>query len=237
LRATVIPSRYREGSSKDFIARLDDPKTGAQIRKDVEKALGGRDGGKRIQIARYSKNRKWQGKNIAQIAETEGKQPVDIALEIERNGGAQVVNFSMSEEDVRIYMKRPWVATASDGGVQTPGDTVPHPRNYGTFPRKIGRYALADGILPLEQAIRASSGLPADILKLTNRGYLKPGAFADVVVFDPKTFRDTATFAKPHQYAAGVKWVFVNGTPVVADGKHDPKALPGRVLRHSDSAR
>src|SRR5581483_9049424 len=205
LRATLVPAKYREGSPKEYVARLDDPQTGPRIRADVEKALAGRDGGRRTQVA-----------------EAEGKEPIDVVLEIERNGGAQVVNFGMSEEDVRVYMKRPWVATASDGGVQTPGDTVPHPRSYGTFPRKIGRYAIEDGVISLEQAVRSSTGLPADILHLTDRGYLKPGAFADVVVFDPKAFRDTATFDKPHQYAAGVKWVFVNGTPVVADGAHDP---------------
>jgi N-acyl-D-amino-acid deacylase len=214
------------------VARLDDPTTGPQIKEAVAKALDGRDGGDRIQIARYAKNPKWQGKKIGEIARAEGKEPVDVVIEIERTGGAQVVNFGMTEEDVRVYMKRPWVATASDGGVQAPGDTVPHPRSYGTFPRKIGRYAIEDGIVSVEQAVRSSSGLPADVLGLTDRGYLKPGQYADVVVFDPKTYRDTATFAKPHQYAAGVKWVFVNGTAVVADGAHRPDALPGRVLRH-----
>jgi len=233
LRATVIPSRFREGTGKEFEARLDDPTTGPQIRAAVVKALEGRDGGKRIQIARYTKNPKWQGMTIDAIAEEVKQEAADVVMDIERNGGAQIVNFGMNEEDVRLYMKRPWVATASDGGVQSPGATVPHPRSYGTFPRKIGKYAIEDGILPVEQAIRASSGLPADILKLKDRGYVKAGQFADVVVFDPKTFRDTATFDKPHQYAAGVKWVFVNGTAVVADGKHQPEALPGKVLRHS----
>jgi N-acyl-D-aspartate/D-glutamate deacylase len=232
LRATVVPSRYREGGQKELVARLDDSITGPKMKADIEKALDGRDGGKRIQIARYAKNTKWNGKTIAAIAEAEKKEPIDIVLEIERNGGAQVVNFGMSEEDVRVYMKRPWVATASDGGVQTPGDTVPHPRSYGTFPRKIGRYAIDDKIVSLEQAIRSSSGLPADILKLTDRGYLKAGQFADVVVFDPSAFRDTATYEKPHQYAAGVKWVFVNGVPAIETGEHKPDALGGRPLRH-----
>jgi N-acyl-D-aspartate/D-glutamate deacylase len=237
LSATLVPARYREGSRKDFVARLDDPKTGPRVKADIAEALEGRDGGKAIQIARYAKNPKWQGKRITEIAAAEKKEPIDIVLEIERNGGAQIVNFSMSEEDVRVYMKRPWVATASDGGVQTPGATVPHPRSYGTFPRKIGRYAIEDGVVTLEQAVRSSTGLPAGILGLTDRGTLKAGAFADVVVFDPKAYRDTATFDKPHQYAAGVKWVFVNGTPVVADGEHDAKALPGRVLRHKGPTR
>lgn len=232
LRATVVPSRYREGGQKEFVARLDDPATGPKMKADIEKALDGRDGGKRIQIARYGPNPKWNGKTVAAIAELEKKEPIDVVLEIERNGGAQIVNFGMSEEDVRVYMKRPWVATASDGGVQTPGNTVPHPRSYGTFPRKIGRYAVDDKIVTLEQAIRSSSGLPADILKLTDRGYLKPGYFADMVVFDPNTFRDTATYEQPHQYAAGVKWVFVNGVAAVADGEHRPEALGGRALRH-----
>jgi N-acyl-D-amino-acid deacylase len=231
LRATLVPTKYREGTNKEFVARLDDPKLGPQIKADVEKALDGRDGGKRIQIARYAPNAKYNGKTIAAIAEAEKKEPIDVVMEIERNGGAQVVNFAMKEEDVRIYMRQPWVATASDGGVQTPGPTVPHPRSYGTFPRKIGHYAIEEKLIPVEQAIRSSSGLPADILKLTDRGYLKPGYFADVVVFDPKTFRDTATFDKPHQYPEGVKWVLVNGHVAVRDGEYK-NVLGGRVLRH-----
>ncbi len=231
LRATLVPSKYREGTEKAFVARLDDPKVGPQLKADVEKAIGGRDGGKRIQIARYAANPKWQGKNISAIAEAEKKEPIDIVLEIERKGGAGVVNFGMSEDDVRVYMRQPWVATASDGGVQTPGNTVPHPRSYGTFPRKIGFYAIQEKLLPVEAAIRSSTGLPADILKLTDRGYLKPGYAADLIVFDPETFRDTATFDKPHQYAAGVKWVLVNGHPAVRDGKYQDGVLGGRVLR------
>ncbi len=231
LRAIVVPARYREGGQKEFVARLDDPTTGPKIRADVARELKG-DGAARLKIARYAKAPKWQGKSLAEVATAEGKDAVDVALEIERNGGAQVVNFGMSEEDVRVYMKRPWVATASDGGVQVAGDTVPHPRSYGTFPRKIGRYAIEDGVLPLEQAVRSATGLPADILGLADRGYLKPGAFADVVVFDPRAFRDAATFDKPHQYAVGVKWVFVNGSAAIADGTHDPTVLAGKPLRH-----
>jgi N-acyl-D-amino-acid deacylase len=234
LRATVVPTKYREGEDKDFVARLDDPKLGPKIRADIEKAVEGRDGGKRIQIARYAPKPAWQGKNIAQIADAEKKEPIDIVMEIERHGSAQIVNFGMSEDDVRVYMKQPWVATASDGGVQTPGPTVPHPRSYGTFPRKIGLYAVSEKLVPVEFAIRSSTGLPADILKLTDRGYLKPGYFADLVVFDPKTFRDTATFDKPHQYAAGVKWVLVNGRIAVKDGKYQEGVLGGRALRHPE---
>jgi N-acyl-D-amino-acid deacylase len=126
--------------------------------------------GGRIQIASYARKPAWQGKRITEIAEAEGKKPLDIVLEIERNGGASVVNFGMSEEDVRVYMKQTWVATASDGSTHLPGSTVPHPRSYGTFPRKIGRYAIEEKIVPIEHAIRSASGLPADILRLTDRG-------------------------------------------------------------------
>jgi N-acyl-D-aspartate/D-glutamate deacylase len=229
LKAIVVPTKYREGTQKEYAARLDDPKTGPLIREAVAKDIGNRP--EALQIARYSPKPEWQGKNLKQIAEAEKKEPVDIALEIERNGGAGVVNFGMNEEDVRVYMKRPWVATASDGSVQTPGGTVPHPRSYGTFPRKIGRYAIEEGIISLEEAIHSSTGLPASVLKLTDRGTLKPGNFADVVVFDPKTYRDTATFDKPHQYPTGVKYVFVNGKAEVEAGKHIPEVLAGKVIR------
>src|SRR5262249_7367897 len=148
----------------------------------------------------------WQGKDLDTIAAQEKKTLLDLVLEIERNGGAQVVSFGMNEEEVRLFMKQPWVATASDGGSQVPTNSVPHPRSYGCFPRKIGRYAIEEKVIPLEQAIRSASGLPADILKLPERGYLKTGYFADVVVFDPQTFRDTATYDRPHQYSPGVRY-------------------------------
>jgi N-acyl-D-aspartate/D-glutamate deacylase len=231
LAATIIPARYRDGTAKEYLARLDDTQKGPQIRKAIEAALSSRQGGKTVQIARYGPNPKWQGKNIAVIAAEEKNDPADIVLEIERHGGAAIVNFGMSEEDVRVYMKQPFVATASDGSSQVPDETVPHPRSYGTFPRKIGRYSIQDGIIPVEQAIRSASGLPADILKLTDRGYLKPGYFADIVIFDPKTYRDPATYEKPHQYASGVRYLFVNGKLVIEDGKF-LGVLAGRPLRH-----
>ena len=229
LAATVVPTRYRDGTAAEYRARFDDPEKGPQLRKVIEADIKGRE--KNIVIAACRSNRKWQGKSLADIAEAEKKSAVDVVVEIEKAGGAGVVNFGMSEEDVRVYMKQPWVATASDGSAWVPGDTVPHPRSYGTFPRKIGRYCLRDGVVPLEQAIRSASGLPADILGLKDRGYLKPGQFADVVVFDPKVYRDTATFEKPHQYSTGVKYLFVNGQAAI-DGGEFKEVLAGRALRH-----
>jgi N-acyl-D-amino-acid deacylase len=231
LRATLVPAQFREGTEKEYVARLSDPEQGPRIRKALESAIDGRDGGKRLRVASYARNPAWNGKDLAAIAGQEKKTPLEIVLEIEKNGGASVVNFGMSEEDVRLIMKQPFVATASDGGGQTPGTTVPHPRSYGTFPRKIGRYAIEEKLITLEHAIRASSGLPADVLRLKDRGYLKPGQFADVVVFDPATFRDQATYDRPHQYATGVRYLFVNGTLTISEGRYTG-ARAGRVLRH-----
>jgi N-acyl-D-amino-acid deacylase len=234
LAAVVIPPAYREGELKDFLARLADPEHGPKVRKAIGELLGGRGGASTIRVAFYKARPAWQGKDLASIARSEKKDPVDVVLEIERNGGAQVVIFGMSDEDVRLIMKQPWVATASDGASVVPTkSSVPHPRSYGTFPRKLGRYALAEKVVPVEQAVRSASGLPADILKLPERGYLKPGYFADVVVFDPKTFRDRATFDRPHQYSTGVRHLFVNGVPAVKDGE-PTGALAGRVLRHRE---
>jgi N-acyl-D-amino-acid deacylase len=230
LAATLIPTRYREGTQQEFVARLDDAELGPKIRKAVDEAIRERDSGRTVRIARYKANPSWQGKDLATVAMEENKTPLDIALEIERSGGAAVVIFGMSEENVRMVMKLPFVATASDGSSKVPDDSVPHPRSYGTFPRKIGRYSIEEKNVSLEQAIRSASGLPADVLHLPERGYLKGGYFADVVVFDPKLYRDVATYDKPHQFSTGVRYLFVNGVPTIDDGKYT-EALAGRALR------
>jgi N-acyl-D-aspartate/D-glutamate deacylase len=231
LAATLIPPRFREGTSKEYLARLDDPDQGPLIKKAVEAGLDGRQGGKSVRIARYAPQPTWQGRDLEAIAQAEKKNAVDVVLEIERHGGAGIVNFGMSEEDVRLIMKQPWVATASDGSAQVPGNTVPHPRSYGCFAHKIGNWAIEEKLLPVEQAVRSASGLPADILKLPDRGYLRPGYRADVVVLDPKTYRDRATYDKPHAYASGVRYLFVNGKPVFTEGKFTD-VLAGQVLWH-----
>jgi N-acyl-D-aspartate/D-glutamate deacylase len=231
LAATVIPTRFREGTQQEMIARLDDAEAGPKMRKAIADAVHERDDGKAIKIASCKAHPNWNGKDVAAIAKEEGKSPLDIVLDIERNGGAGIINFGMSEENVRLVMKLPFVATASDGSSKVPDDTVPHPRSYGTFSRKIGRYSIEEKNLSLAQAIRSASGLPADILHLPERGYLKAGYFADVVVFDPKTFRDTATYDKPHQFSPGMQYLFVNGELTIDAGKYT-EALAGRALRH-----
>ncbi len=184
-----------------------------------------------MRIARYSKKPEWAGKSLKQIAESEQKSVLEIVLEITRGGGASVVNFSMNEEDVRQIMKIDWVATASDGRAYLPGSDRPHPRNYGTFPRKLGYYAIQEKVIPLEHAVRSATGLPADILGLKDRGYLKKGAYADIVVFDTKQLIDTATFDDPHQYSKGIRYLFVNGKPAIAAG-FPTGSLAGKALRH-----
>ncbi|WP_417389086.1 N-acyl-D-amino-acid deacylase family protein [Gimesia sp.] len=230
LAATIFPPWSMSGGVDQLVKRLDEPEVGAKIRAAVEKSLDIKEDGKQIVIAQYSPRPEWVGKNLREIAKAEQKTALQIAEEIMRSGGAQIVNFAMNEEEVRDAMTNSWVATASDGGVMIPDATRPHPRNYGAFPRKIGHYAIREQVIPLEQAIRSATGLPADILGLTDRGYLKPGQAADIVVFDPQTFIDTATFENPHQYADGMRYVFVNGVAAVYEGT-PTGALAGRALR------
>lgn len=232
LTATVIPTRFREGERADMVRRFADPVSGPQLREAISQALGRRDAGADIRIARHAPKPAWSGKTIQEIAGQSGRTPVEVVEEIERNGGAQVINFGMNEDDMRLFMRLDFVATASDGGSMVPDMTTsPHPRSYGTFARKVGFFSIKEGVIPLELAIRSCSGLPADIIGLADRGYLKAGQFADIVVFDPARYIDTATYAKPHQHAQGVVAVLVNGVVAAENGK-PTGALAGRPLAH-----
>ncbi|MCA9014089.1 MAG: D-aminoacylase [Planctomycetaceae bacterium] len=231
LGATLIPAWARAGGDKELIQRLDAPETSQKIISYIKNSIEKRNGGKAIRIARYAPRPDWVGKNLQQIADAEQKSVLDIVLEITRQEGASVVNFGMNEDDVRQIMQIDWVATASDGRAYLPGSDRPHPRNYGTFPRKLGYYAIQEKVIPLEHAVRSASGLPADILGLTDRGYLRKGAYADIVVFDPQQLIDQATFDAPHQYSNGIRYLFVNGTPAVSAG-FPTGSLAGKALRH-----
>jgi N-acyl-D-aspartate/D-glutamate deacylase len=172
------------------------------------------------------------GKSLKQIAAQEKIDVVDLVLKILAQENPQIVSHSMSEKDVRWIMTLPWVATASDGAARAPNPNEHHhPRNFGTFARKIGRYAIEDKVISLAHAIRSATGLPADIFGIPERGYLRPGYHADVVVFDPATYRDHATFDKPQEYATGVRFVFMDGQAAVDECKPSGK-LFGRALRH-----
>jgi len=143
------------------------------------------------------------------------------------------VYFMISEDNIRRQIRLPWVSFGSDASSMAPEPpftkSATHPRAYGNFARLLGRYVRDERVIPLEEAVRRLSGLPATNLELDRRGFLREGLFADVVVFDPKTIEDRATFERPHQYAVGVKHVFVNGVQVIRDGEHT-NARPGRAL-------
>ncbi len=150
-------------------------------------------------------------------------------MEIIERGGARAIYHAMTEDDVERIMRHPVTAIGSDGGVSVLGDGVPHPREYGTFARVLGRYVRERGVLTLEDAVRKMSSATAQRLGFTDRGLLRAGYFADIVILDAEQVRDRATFEDPHQYAEGVTHVLVNGVVVVDEGRHTG-ARPGRVL-------
>jgi N-acyl-D-amino-acid deacylase len=176
-----------------------------------------------------------QGKTLAQIARQRGKDPVEVLLDLlsEDESSIGAAYFITAEENIRKLIPLPWVSFGSDAAAEAPEgvflQSMPHPRAYGNFARLLGKYVREEKLLPLEKAIRKLTNLPAANLGLDRRGLLRQGYFADVVVFDPKTIIDRATYEKPHQYAVGVRHVFVNGVAVLKDGEHT-RALPGRAL-------
>lgn len=235
LGATTMPSWARAGGRQKTLERLKgDAEDATRIRTAIERKLQLTDNGHRIQIARFRPRPDWAGLRLDEIAHQEQMRPFELVMHIENNGGASVVNHSINEEDVRYVMTLPWVATASDGSARLPSDEVPHPRSYGTFPRKIGYYSIQEKNISIEHAVRSSTGLPADILGMTDRGYLRTGYIADVVVWSEEAFIDTATFTQPHQYAEGLVHVYINGTPAMFHGRVTG-ALAGKALRKNMS--
>jgi len=159
------------------------------------------------------------GKRLDEIARMQNKEPLDAAIDMLIRGGAPTVSFNMSEQDIEAFMRQPWVMTTTDGGLPPFGVTSEHPRAYGAFPRKLRNYVLDKPVISMQQAIHAATGLPAKIYAISDRGTLRSGAFADVIVFDPATVRDMATYQAPHAYAVGMDYVFVNGRAAIAQGK------------------
>jgi dihydroorotase/N-acyl-D-amino-acid deacylase len=176
-----------------------------------------------------------QGKTIAEIAKLWGKDPIDTVFDllIEDSAFTSVAMFTMAEPDVALALKQPWVSICNDSQGTAPGGLLgkehPHPRAYGTFPHVLRKYVREDKTLTLEDAIRKFSALSAQKMRLADRGVLKQGMWADVVVFDPETIRDVATFDSPNQLSDGMRFVLVNGVPVIDEGKMT-NALPGKVV-------
>ena len=234
-----FPAWALEGGQEKISERLNDPSTWRRIRQDMAALLAER-GLKDLSfafVASYGPDRSLNGLSMKQVA-TKLKDADDLnaqfeaAREMMLGGGASMVYHFMSDEDVTRIMKHPRVSFASDSGVLEYGDGVPHPRGYGNTVRVLGEYVRKRHVISLEEAVRKMTSLPADQFRLANRGVIRPGYAADVVVFDPARVADTATFEKPHAYAAGIPFVLVNGVVVVRNGE-ETDARPGQVLAKS----
>ncbi len=241
----TTPPWSQEGSTADFIERLKDPDTRKKIEKEM--ASSDTDWENFYQLAGSPDNilllefdvdslKKYNGKSLADVSDERDTDPIPTILDllIANQGDIGSVFFVMSEENVKRKIEQPYMSFGSDArAVAAEGEVLEsstHPRTYGTFARLLGKYVRNEQVIPLQEAIHRLTGLPATNLKIENRGYLKEGHFADVVIFDPETIKDNATYTDPHQYAEGVEHVFVNGTQVLKDGEHTG-ATPGRVVR------
>ena len=247
--SAFVPPWVHEGGDQKMIERLKDPAQRARIRKEMENPTSGWDdewlevpGPESIlvSVVQNPKLLSLQGKTIAQIAAMRHTDPIDTIFDLLIEDPAMsVAVFGMSEDDIRNALKQPWVSVDNDSQGTAPegllGREHPHPRAYGTFPRILRKYVREEKLLTLQDAIRKFSALPAQRMRLSDRGVLKRGMWADIVVFDPETIRDVATFENPNQLSVGMKYVLVNGVPVIAEGKMT-NALPGRVLRGPGAA-
>ncbi len=196
----------------------------------VRENLKRRGGAGTILIAFFAPDRSLEGKTLAEIAKTRGKTPEQTALDLLAQGNASIVSFNMSATDIEAIMKQPYTMASSDGALVEPGAGHPHPRDYGAFARRLAVYVRQLHAVGLEFAIRSMTSLPAAVFGIRDRGVIRPGAFADLVIFDPEAIEDRATYTEPQQLATGVSYVVVNGVVVLDDGKFTA-ALPGRVLR------
>jgi N-acyl-D-amino-acid deacylase len=239
-----LPPWTEDGGYPALFKRLRDPATREKIKAQVQTpsddwenmylAAGGPE---HILLGEFKseKLKPLTGRTLAEVAKTRGKDPIDTAMDLIAEDGSRIgtIYFMISEENIKKELAKPWISFGSDEASQAPEGVFlksnPHPRAYGNFARVLGKYVRDEKVLPMSDAIHRLSGLPATNLGLDHRGFLKEGMFADVVVFDPATIADRATFEKPHQYAVGVKHVFVNGVQVLKDGEHTG-AKPGRAL-------
>ena len=242
--SAFVPAWAHDGGNAKLVERLKDPATRERIRKDMLTPSNAWDnewqeipGPESIMIGAV-KNPKLvplQGKRISEIAQLWNKDPMDTIFDfLIEDPNSEVAVFGMSQPDVTLALQQPWVSIDNDSEGTSPegifGQAHPHPRAYGTFPRILGKYVREERVLTLEDAIRKFSALPAQRMRLADRGVLKQGMWADVVIFDSATIHDRATFDNPNQLSEGMDYVLVNGVPVIDQGKMTGK-LPGKVLR------
>ena len=242
--SAFIPAWAHDGGTAKMIERLKDPATRARIREDMLTPSNQWDnewqeipGPEAIMITQVQKPELMplQGKRISEIAKLWNKDPIDTILDfLIQDPASSVAVFGMSQPDVTLALQQPWVSIDNDSEGTSPdgllGRAHPHPRAYGTFPRILSKYVREEKALTLEDAIRKFAALPAQRMRLTDRGVLKAGMWADVVIFDAARVRDRATFDEPNQLSEGMDYVLVNGAPVIDQGKMTG-ALPGKVLR------
>lgn len=246
----MMPGWVQEGGHKAWVARLRDPAVRERLKREIslpsvewENSYHEAGDASKVLCVSFKNDalKPLTGKSLAEIAALRGADPVETAMNlvIEDDSRVGCVYFTMSEENVRRQIQLPWVSFCSDSASLAPEGVFlrsnPHPRAYGSFARLLGKYVRDEGLVSLEEAIRRLSALPADNMKLDRRGRLLPGHYADVVIFDPATVQDHATFDRPHQYATGVRDVLVNGVVVLQDGEHTG-AKPGRVVGGRQSA-
>jgi N-acyl-D-amino-acid deacylase len=239
-----IPPWAHDGGDEKLRERLKDPAIRERLKKEMGFAsdewenMYQQNRAEKILLSGFRKDhlKPLAGKTLAQVAAERGTPPDDTLMDllIEDESRIFTIYFTMSEDNVRKAVALPWVSFCSDAQSQAPEGVFlksnPHPRAYGSFARILGKYVRDEGVIPLEEAVRRLSAFPADNLKIEGRGRLKPGYYADVVVFDPATIQDHATPEQPQVYATGMQHVFVNGVQVLQDGEHTG-AKPGRVVR------
>jgi N-acyl-D-aspartate/D-glutamate deacylase len=231
--AVTIPNWVHEGGRLAMCERLKDPAVRARISDEYVETGRNWD---RIVIARARRRPEWSGRTVADLAGEAGKDPLEWTCDalIEHEGDVAIVHHSMNEDDVRYVMAKPYVAIGSDSSANAPYGPLsfgkPHPRSYGTFPRVLGRYARDEHVLALEDAVRKMTSLTAKHLRLADRGEIRIGAWADLVVFDPQQVADTATYEDPHRYPEGIEHVVVNGEVALDAGETAP-GRSGRFLR------
>jgi N-acyl-D-amino-acid deacylase len=213
LAAALLPRWAQEGDRATRAQRLHDDALLPRLREEIAANLERRGGAGRIQIRTYAADPTFEGQRLDVIAQGRGERDsVDTSLHLLRNGGAAIVSFNMHQADLETFMAQPWVMTSSDGALVAPGLGVPHPRSYGSFPRKLRRFAMDDDVLSLEQAVHSMTGLTATVMRLRDRGLIRPGMVADLVLFDPERVTDRATYTEPHQFSEGMRAVVVAGT-------------------------
>ena len=218
--ASLLPRWAEAGGRDSLLVRLNDPALSGRLRREMTENLRRRGGAASLLLT----SGRWTGRRLDQVAADLGVDSIAAAIAVVEAGGAAVASFNMSEPDLERFMRQPWVVTGSDG-------SSGHPRKYGTFPRKLRRYSLDRGVVPFAVAIAASSGRTAGFLGLSDRGRIAVGLRADVVVFDSTALEDRSTYERPRELAAGMRDVFVNGSPAIRDGR-PTEARAGRALRH-----